>query len=295
MALIRLMSPTDLESVAHLDALAFHTQPRTPQHLQASLAMNLQGCFVALSELGIPVGYIFSRQWGNLGWIGVGGVHPNHRQQGLGKSLFRQAVHQLKSVGCTAIGCSTQTTKNIGTWGSLGFSPGPPTLEMVKPTIASEPQLTHALLQQIDRTRALQAIQQISYQVQPGLDYTPEVINAAEYDWGETLLFGWPSPWGFALLRTKPIRVENNDSLRIAVLAISDTNQQCLPAVLKTLECQARKWHFNKLQLFVDSSADDAFQCSLKLGFKVQGVWIRMALNQSTFVSSGINMSLWAM
>lgn len=285
----------DLEDVAELDALAFQAERRTQQHLKACLELNPHGCFVATSADGSPVGYVFSRRWGNLGWIGVGGVHPAHQRQGWGKALVSRTIQQLQASGCTTVGGSTQTANNVGIWASLGFVPGAPTLEMVKPAAAAQFPATAMLLSQLDRAQALQAICQISHTVQPGLDYTAEVCNADEYGWGETLLFGWPSPWAFALLRTDPIRPGLAHTLRISVLVMPHEVRQRLPEVLSAIEDLAWEKHYKQLDLFVDTSTPDALQHALKYGFRVRSLWIRMALNQSPPPPSGVDLSLWAM
>ena len=289
------MTLADLEDVAELDVLAFQTVRRTQQHLKACLELNPRGCFVASLSDDSPIGYVFSRRWGALGWIGVGGVHPDHQRQGWGKALVNQAIQHLQASGCTTIGCSTQTANNVGTWASLGFAPGAPTLEMVKRVEAIQSPTRAMPLSQLDRVQVLQAIRQISHAVQPGLDYTAEVCNADEYGWGETLLFGWPSPWAFALLRMDPIRPGLAHTLRISVLAMPHEVRQRLPEVLSAIENLAGEKHDTQLDLFVDTSAPDALQHALKYGFRVRSLWIRMALNQAPPPPSGVDLSLWAM
>jgi hypothetical protein len=148
---------------------------------------------------------------------------------------------------------------------------------------------------QVEQSQALAAIGDLSHQVQAGLNYTPEVINAAEYGWGETWFLGWPQPWAFALLATQPMRPGEGKVLRINALAIVPSARHQLPQVLNALEALARDRGFRTLTLFVDSSTPDAVAHALDSGFWVQGLWIRMALAQPPLPPDGLDLSLWAM
>ena len=295
MITIRQMYLDDLEAVTEVDALAFQTERRTYQHLRACLELNPKGCFVATVTEDSPIGYIFSRIWGSLGWMGVGGVHPEHQQKGIGKALFNKTVQHLQEVGCAAIGGSTQTADDVGIWASLGCVPGPPNLEMhkfVNPTSVNSP---FAFFSQLDRELALKAIRQISQEARPGLDYSAEVCNACDYAWGETLLFGWPYPWALAIIRTDPIRKSVTQTLRISVLAMHTAARQQLVEVFSAIEQLAYDRHYSKLEIFVDAGIPDALQQALNYGFKVKDLWIRLALHQTPPLPTAIDLSLWAM
>lgn len=301
MGMIRLMTPDDLGVIARLDALAFGAEPRHQAHLEASLALYPAGCFVMADGEDVPVGYLFSRQRGHLGWLGVGGVHPEHQNQGYGPALVRRAIQQLQRADCGVIGLSTQTPRNVGTWAKVGFRPGAPTLEMTKPVawvdmgMEIAPTVAVSNLDHLDQLQSLAAIRDLSHRVQTGLDYTPEVINASTYGWGETWLFGWPDPWAFALLATQPMRPGEGKALRINALSIVPSARHQLPQVLNALEALARDRGFEALALFVDSSSPDAVAHALDCGFWVKGLWIRMALTQPPPPPDGLDLSLWAM
>ena len=84
----------------------------------------------------------------------------------------------------------------------LGFCPVSSTLILEKPTNFSVASITYEKLSLLPKEKALSAISTLSYIVWNGLDYSIEAKNADEYRWGETLLFGWPEPWGIAVIRT---------------------------------------------------------------------------------------------
>ncbi len=297
MTSIRLMTLNDLAQVAELDALAFNTTRRTDKHLQACLDLNPTGCFVATAPNNHLIGYVFSRMWGRLGWIGVGGVRPDQQRKGFGTALVSRAIKHLRDSGCETIGWSTEAAKpdNVGTWARLGCLLGPPTLELTKTTEQSKECLPFAFLSNLDRDMALEAVRQLSQQVMSGLDYTSEARNACDYCWGETLLFGWPQPWAFAIVRTEPIREDSAHNLGIAVLAIPMHARKHLPEVLSAIEGLACNRNYSQLALAVNASDSESLQQAFRYGFRVKAVRIRMTFEQRLEPATGVDLSRWAM
>ena len=295
---IRLMTLNDLPQVAELDALAFNTTRRTDKHLQACLELNPPGCFVAIAPDNHLVGYVFTRIWGNLGWIGVLGVQPDQQGEGFGKALVNKAIQSLCSSGCQKIGLSTaaENPNNVGLYVRLGFLPCCPTLELFKITEQPKEDIVFTSSNQFDRDRALQIVSQISQQARVGLDYTSEVSNAYNYQWGETLFFGESKPWAFALVRTEPKREESVQKvLEISVIAIPHAKRKQLPKLLGTIEGLAHKRNFSEIHLAVNTSDSESLQQALRAGFRVKAVRIRMTLEQILEPATGVDLSRWAM
>ena len=122
--IIRPMESTDLEEVRKLDAevfSAYGTGVRSRENVASCLQLNPNGCFVA-TDAGIA-GYVFSRIWGKVGWIGTFGVAEEDRGKAIGKSLLEQAVAALRQSGCSVIGLETmpESAYNMGFYLRRGF------------------------------------------------------------------------------------------------------------------------------------------------------------------------------
>ena len=298
MSSIRLMTLNDLARVAELDALAFNTTRRTDRHLQACLDLNPTGCFVAAAPDNYLVGYVFTRIWGKLGWIGVLGVHPDQQGGGFGKALINTAIQSLCSSGCQRIGLSTaaENPHNVGLYVRLGFLPCCPTLELFKTTEQPREYIPFTFSHQVDRDRALKIVSQISQQARSGLDYASEVRNACKYQWGEILFFGESQPWAFALVRTEPKREEFVEKvLEISVIAMPYEKREQLPKIFSAIEQLAYKGNFAQIHLAVNTSDGESLQQTLKFGFRVKAVRIRMTLEQIIEPATGVDLSRWAM
>ncbi len=298
MPYIRQMTLNDLAQVAELDALAFNTTPRNYRHLKASLNLNPTGCFVATATNGEPIGYAFSRIWGCLGWIGVLGVRPDQQGKGFGKTLVRTTIKHLQDAGCETIGLATEAQKpnDVGLYIRLGFLPGHPTLELYKTTEHFQESLPFILLSQLNIDTALKAVRRISQEVRTGLDYTSEARNAWDYQWGETLFFGWPQPWAFAIVRTNPIRENSDDnSMQIAVLAIQKDAQKQFSEVLRAIEGLASYKNYSQICLAVNGSDPNTLQQLVMSGFRVTNLLIRMTLDHPPEPSTGLDLSRWIM
>ena len=298
MTSIRLMTLNDFPQVAELDALAFNTTRRTDRHLQACLDLNSKGCFVVTAPNNHLVGYAFTRIWGNLGWIGVLGVHPDQQGRGFGKALVKTAIKYLRNSGCQMIGLSTaaENPNNVGLYVRLGFLPSYPTLELFKTTEQPREYLPLNFSNQIDRYRELKIVSQISQQARSGLDYTSEVSNAGNYQWGEILFFGETQPWAFALVRTEPKREDFVEKvLEISAIAMSYEKREQLPKLFKAIDELAYKRHFSEIHLAVNASDPDSLQQALRSGFRVKAVRIRMTLEKLLEPATGVDLSRWAM
>jgi len=305
---IRSMSEKDLTAVAHLDSLAFseynqETQlldpilPRTYDNLQAALDLNPTGCFIA--ETNEPVGYIFSRIWGKLGWIGVFGVDPEYQKQGVGKSLLFTCIDNLRERSCKIIGLETRSDKiyNVGLYTSSGFRLTYPTLSLTKPTYPTSDSLTYISLEEFGKDRALEKITEISRAVTPDLDYAPEVENAVIYHWGKVHFFGNPEPRAFAIIRSDPKRKSSTNTIcEIDALAVRPDYRSCLDRILQSIEKYAHEQNMSQIGLSINASDGEALKKLLDYGFNIKSFSLRMTWTQShVFPTKGIDLSCWAM
>mgnify|MGYP005843237173 CR=1 FL=1 len=297
MVSIRHMRPDDADAVRALDALAFAAAaPRTRENVFACLALNPLGCFVA--EDGGPVGYVFSRRWGQVGWVGTFGVHPCRRGRHIGLELLQAALASLQAAGCTTIGLETMPDSpyNVGLYARAGFRLTFPTLTLTRRTRPPLRPPPYALLSQVGEEAGLAAARQTSLAAWPGLDYGPEAANARRFAWGQTLLIGWPAPWALALVRTAPRREGPAESVAdVSALAVAAPARAQLPQALQAVDAFAADERLGAVRLAVNASDGAALQTLLAQGFRVAHVRLRMLLQGESVCPPGVDLSRWAM
>jgi GNAT superfamily N-acetyltransferase len=301
------MTPTDIEEVSQLDVLAFMAysrqrgnncpaHPRTHRNILACLNLNPAGCFVA--ETDRLVGYIFTRIWGTTGWIGTFGVNPDCQGQGIGQSLLAAAVEHLQGVSCMTVGLETMSDSpyNVGFYSRFGFLPTYPTVLLVKKTGSVAVASPYTVLSQLENKEALSAITQISQAACSGLDYASEASNAREYEWGETLLVGWPKPWAFAIVRTTSKRKGLDASAAdISALVIRLKAGESLAEVLRVVEIFVHSRGFEQVGLAVNTADGEALQQAMGYGFHVRAVVLRMVFDGKCTSPIGRVLSAWLM
>lgn len=307
MTSIRLMTVDDIDAVRALDVQAWaayvhrttgqRESMRTREHIQACLALNPDGCFVA-EDNGLA-GYIFSRCWGNLGWIGTFGVHPSQQGEGLGRQLLNAAIASLESFGCTTIGLETMPDSpyNVGFYMHYGFRPVDTMIMLGKNLTSPGTILPFTVLGASDITTSLNAIAQIGSSIPPGLDYQGDAQNALTYEWGETLLFGSPDPWAFAIVQTRPTREGPmaKSTIWIHALVIAPHARHRLGEVMQTLEAFALQRDVQHLLVWVDATDWTSSQWFLNQNFRVTRLALRLLLKGQYGTSTGIVLGRWAM
>jgi len=304
---IRPLTPADVDAVREVDARAFAPDGcspsgrvplprRTRENILACLALNPSGCFVAKD--GSLAGYIFSRRWGALGWIGVFGVDPSWQAQGVGKQLLSRAVAHLEAAGCATIGLETRSdiAYNAGFYTRAGFRLGYPSLVMAKKTEPPAHRPSCALLSALDSQQGLAAVTHISRAALPGLDYAVEAQNALDFGWGETLLVGWPAPWAAAIVRTQPKREGLAEAVAdIAALAAVPGTRERIGEVLQAIQAFALERGLTQMALQANAADAEALQALLAQGFRIEQVRLRLFWKGDYPRPRGIEISRWAM
>jgi len=304
---IRNMQAGDWEAVSRLDTLAFNSyyqktgrellsQQRTRANLTASLAIFPEGCFVAQDVE--PVGFIFSRVIGKLGWIGTFGLDPNYHGRGLGQQLIKRAVASLEQAGCATIGLETMPDSpyNVGLYTHLGFMPVYPTLYMSKTTEPGASNLPLDLLSNLNEAQALAQISALSQAVNPQLDYRVEAQNAKTYGWGDMLLFGWPAPWGFAIIRTSAIRGDDSPAVcEIVAAVLAPHARSRLGEALESIQTYAHEHKAGQIGLPLNTLDSRALQTATSHGYRVGRVLLRLIYRGQLPPSEGLDLSRWAM
>lgn len=295
--IIRQMREQDIERVRELDALAFtayaksEVAPRTHENIRASMALNPSGCFIA--ECGGNVeGFIFSRRWGDIGWIGTFGVNPRQQGKGIGKSLIQKAIRRLQLSRCKCIGLETMADSayNIGMYSKLGFCLTFPTLVLTKDL--SRPKHTgswHA-------TGNISAVSSLSRLSNSFLDLAPESLNAEKYGWGETIFFGNSKPYGLAIVRNKPIREKFDPKLGIVMaMAIKSKDPDIFKRAIDSLESYAFSKSHIKMLIPINA-LNPAIHELFAGGYKLNRVSCRMVYKGLGYTdTAGFTFERWAM
>jgi hypothetical protein len=185
---------------------------------------------------------------------------------------------------------------NVGFYSRFGFLPAFPTVLLVKETGPIAIASPYTMASQLENEEALSAITQISQAACPGLDYAPEVSNAREYEWGETLLFGWPQPWAFTVVRTTPKREGAAEPVAdVGALVIHPEAGRSLKEALQTVETFAHNQGLEQVNLAINAVDGGTLQQALGYGFRVHNVMLRMVFNGEFTHPVGKVLSKWLM
>lgn len=157
-----------------------------------------------MDEREQPVGYIFTRTFGKVGFFGPFGVVPRAQASHVGKALVEATVRYMERVGCTTIGLETmpETAYNLGLYAKLGFRLFTLTLRLHK-EVGAGPRDLPANVEVVTKPddALLARVREISSTLESGLDQSKEVGLLRKYPLGSVLTYGGKGGVrGFALL-----------------------------------------------------------------------------------------------
>lgn len=297
--MIRPMRTSDIDAVRFIDNEAFDQYrtdpipPRTRANIAASLDLNPEGCFVAELQ-GVVVGFVFSRTWGQLGWLGTFGIKDGLKGKGIGKRLLDQVVGHLEDRKCEVIGLETMACSpyNIGLYAKYGFRLTEPTLVLIK-DIAKTPELAAKPHQE---ELSPEDVTALSRSVSGILDYGPEAKNALKHGWGQIVRFGDQKLDGFCIVRTEAILQDTAaDTLQCFAGVLNTLEREPFASMLGCLEAYGNSLQLQKISLPLNSINQVAIQTALRNGYKVQRASIRMILKGRYDRLQGVDIARWAM
>jgi len=151
-----------------------------------------EGSFIAVDEHDLPVGYIFTRTLGEVGFFGPFGVVPRAQASHVGKALVEATVRYMERCRCTTIGLETmpETAYNLGLYSKLGFRLFTMTLRLHKevgPGPSELPSNVEVVTHPSDALLA--SIRDVSRTLEPGLDQSKEVGLLRQYPLGAVLTY----------------------------------------------------------------------------------------------------------
>jgi ribosomal protein S18 acetylase RimI-like enzyme len=299
MVAIRQMHVQDADAVREIDATAFSAwasevweqHVRIPMRTRANVLVCLEkdpdGCFVAVED-GRPVGFVFSRTWGGVGWFGTFAVLPEHQNRNIGRALIGASLGYLGQDPGRLIGLETMTDspKNLSLYLRQGFQLRFPTLRLAKElprtAAADEPLPSWSSVDAGTQQRWLAELRQATGQILPGLDYSKEILSTARHGLGEVLVLVEDGrAVGFSVIESAATREGSNGDkahLRVMALHPAQTNEQALRSLLSASENAAQAAGKERLLIPVNGRHVWAIEQLPQCGYRVEHVAVHMVL-----------------
>lgn len=234
---------------------------------------------------------------GTEGWMGPLAVRTDRQGEGIGSTVVRAGIHWLQKMEARTIGLETmpRTVENIGFYSRLGLVPGPLTVTLIKDADTR----TGGRHERLSGTSAwadrLEECRTLTSAVAPGVDFSRELILTIELGLGDvTMVRNGGELTGFALWHSAPLAAGRpKDELRVLKLVARNLEEflrlvTALP--LAAAEEQVRR----RIAIRCQTQFPDAYQCLIRLGYRVHWTDLRMALREAPEQpAEGIIMSNW--
>lgn len=239
-----------------------------------------EGGFIAVDDQEVPVGYIFTRTFGKVGFFGPFGVVPKHQATHTGKALIQATVDYMERSGCTTIGLETmpETAYNIGLYCKMGFKLFTLTLRLHKQLQGGASELP-ANVEVIARPddRLLQQVRAISLSLEEGLDLSKEVGLLNKYPIGTCLTYRKKDEVvGFALCYAFPDTVglyppSDPQNVRIRMLGMhaERCDQNDLRSFMAACEAYTRSLGRSTVTVPIYAGYDTSLHTLFSLGYRV--------------------------
>jgi ribosomal protein S18 acetylase RimI-like enzyme len=312
------MTPEDADAVRRVEAAAFgawlkrargrdeELPWRTRTNVLALREKDPDGCFVAEHD-GRVVGLIFSRTWGSVGWFGTFAVLPEYQGQGIGKQLITASLDYLGRRPDRMIGLETmpQSSGNLGLYMRRGFQPRFLTIHLHKPL---EPSIDDGVAlprwsraDDETRDRWLAELREVTGSIQPGLDYSKEIISTTKHRLGDTLVL---TDHGRAVGACTVVLVgirEGPEEEKVpaypVILDPAHANEDAFRTLLGAGEALARAQGKQKLMVPVNARHTWALEQVLRSGYRVERAMVRMVLtgtDAGPCTDNHVDLSRWA-
>jgi len=320
MTIVREMREQDADTVRAVEAITFGAwwkqlkgeSVELPQRTQTIVRANREkdpgGCFVAEEE-GRVVGFIFSRTWGSVGWFGTFSVLPEYQGRGIGKQLIAASVDYMRRAPQPGrvIGLETMPDSpyNLGLYLRLGFRARFLTFllgKTLEQPIVGDADLPHWSAADAETQECwLADLRKATGQIQPGLDYSKEILSTARHNLGETLVLAdGATVLGSSTVWLESVREGTSDesaTVQVLTLHPAHTNSETFHALIGASEALARARGKHKLALPVNACHTWALEQLLRWGYRIERALVRMALqgtDEGPSVNGHVNCSRWA-
>jgi len=233
------------------------------------------------------------------GWMGPLAVHPDYQAQGIGKMLVTSGVEWLKKKGAKVIGLETmpRTMDNVGFYSSLGFIPGHLTITVTLEAARSGIQSTLiSSLGSHERELALRQCRQLLQQLNPGYDYTREILLTAQHELGDTLFVRKGNDVvSFAICHLVSL-VEGRATEEMRVLKMVARSEADFDYLVTQLCAHARAKAARRVAIRVQGVYGEVYRRLIARGARVRWTDLRMSLSdyaEARASGGGIVLSNW--
>jgi GNAT superfamily N-acetyltransferase len=251
-------------------------------------------CWV--DERGELLAFNIAHRSGTEGWMGPLAVRPDLQSSGLGRDIVTHGIEWLKGRGCTVIGLETmpRTMDNIGFYSKLGFVPSRLTVTYTIEARKSRCTLL-SRLGTADAEAAVAGCAALVARLQPGVDFTREIVLTRELGIGDTVLvLGSTGVAGFALCHAAAlIEGRPRDELRVLKLAVDES--ETLAPLMTAVGGYAREAGTPRAAVRVQGDYPDAYQHFARAGGRVRWTDLRMTLRgyEERVAPRGVVLSNW--
>lgn len=206
-------------------------------------------------------------------------VRTDMQGTGLGTEIVSRGIEVLRQRQCRIIGLETmpRTMDNIGFYSQLGFVPSNMTV-----TFTLDAQRARCrLLSQLgagDADEAVRACAALVNELQPGIDFSRELLLTRELGVGDTvLLMGRAGLDGFALCHEAPL-VEGRPRDEVRVLKLAARDSALLAALTTAIGGYARECGVPRFATRVQCDYTDAYRHMVAAGGRVRWTDLRMTM-----------------
>ncbi len=247
---------------------------------------------------GEIAGFNMVHRSGTEGWMGPLAVRPDRQGERLGSAMVQGGIEWLKSQGAGTIGLETmpRTVDNIGFYSRLGLVPGHLTVTLVRDAgrrIGTLPERLNDDAAAVDAR--LEECRALADRLQPGVDFTRELVLTRELALGDTTLVRRGKRLvAFALWHSAPLAAGRpRDEVRLLKLAALDL--EAFAALVDAVQAAAEGERLRRLSVRCQSAFGEAYAQLIRDGFRVHWTDLRMTLGgyPEAPVAQGIVMSNW--
>jgi len=226
-------------------------------------------------------------------------VRPDRQGTGVGKAIVHTAADWLIDRGVTTLGLETmpRTPENIGFYARLGFAPGFLTVTLTN-EIATRGHPAPVLLSRCaasEKAATMEAARRLVGDLVPGIDFSREILLAAELGLGDTsLVEAGSSLDALAVWHSAPLAdTRTRDEVR--VLKLAARTDAAFDAAVAAVEAAAAKAGIRRIAMRCQSRYSEAFRRLIARGYRVRWTDLRMtyAGYPERHASRGVLFSNW--
>jgi GNAT superfamily N-acetyltransferase len=256
------------------------------------------GAMLWRGERDEVVAFNMAHRSGTEGWMGPLAVRPDAQGTGFGKDIVRGGIDWLRRCGARVIGLETmpRTMDNIGFYSSLGLVPGRLTVTVTfEAAPLDRPPMLLGRLPLAEREDVVVACRALVDRLQPGYDFSRELLLTDELALGDTvLLFAGSELVGYALCHTAPL-VEGRAREELRVLKLVVAGEDHLETLVRVLADYARRSGTRRVALRAQSDYAAAYMRLMAHGARVRWTDLRMTLAEASEMPAraGVVWSNW--